>query len=100
MDLIAEQYGWTDDQILDLTMQRMSQIRSVIWERQKEDRNKELSVREYELQTLAAYVAASAGNKKGLDNVSKISLVPSEVEKKKPLKYVPFNQAKRWFPGG
>lgn len=77
-DLIAAEYGWTDDQILDLTMQRMAQIRSVIWERQDEEHRKMLSVKEVELRTLASYIAASAGNEKGVKSAAQITLVPPE----------------------
>lgn len=104
LDLIAAQYGWTDDQILDLTMQRMAQIRQVIWERQAEDRRKELSVREVELRTLASYIAASAGNKAGMEAAKRITLQPPETDasgkpRPKALKYIPYGRAKRMFGG-
>lgn len=56
-DLIAQNYGWTDDQILDLTLSRMRQIRDVIWERQGEERRLMLRDKEVELQILASFTA-------------------------------------------
>lgn len=56
-DLIAQEYGWTDGQILDLTLSRMKQIRSVIWERRAEERRLTLRDKEAELRTLASFMA-------------------------------------------
>lgn len=97
-DLIAGEYGWTDDQILDLTLGRMRQIREVIWERQEQDRRRELRVREIELQTLASYIAASGGSKEGVRSASKIRLVPP-LAGEKDVKMIPYEKARRMFGG-
>lgn len=36
-DLISSEYGWTDDQILDLTMSRMRMVQEVILMRRNEE---------------------------------------------------------------
>ena len=75
---MAAEYGWTDDQILDLTMARLTQIRAVIWERRNEERRTALRDKETELRILAGYIAGSAGHKEGVAAAEKISLVPSD----------------------
>lgn len=96
-DLIASEYGWDDDRILDLTMQRTAQIREVIWERQEEDRRRDLTVREVELKTLASYIAASAGNEAGMKSAQQITLLAPEEGEEKQLNMIPFADAQRWF---
>lgn len=58
-DLISHNYGWTDEQILDLTLMRMRQIRDVIWERATEMRRTALREKEAELRILASFMAQS-----------------------------------------
>ena len=81
-------------------MSRMRQIREVIWERQAEDRRRDLSVREVELRTLASFIAGSAGNKKGVNEAAKIRLLPPDddpvVSASEP-KPIPYELAQRWF---
>lgn len=99
-DLLSSQYGWTDDQILDLTMARMRQAREVIWERQAEENRRDLSVREIELRTLASYIAGAAGHKQGVKDAGKIRLLPAEVDPdtgKKVTRPIPYSKAVAWF---
>lgn len=98
-DLIASQYGWTDEEILDLTMARMRQVREVIWERQAEDRRNDLTVREIELRTLAGYIAGAAGDKQGVKNAAKIRLVPPDPAAPRQIRPIPFERAQRLFGG-
>lgn len=93
-DLIASSYGWTDDQILDLTMARLRQVREVIWERQAEDWRRDLTVREVELRTLASFIAGAAGNRAGVREAAAIRLLPDEP---RPVKPIPYESAVRWF---
>lgn len=96
-DLIASQYGWTDDQILDLTMERVAQVRDVIRERMAEEKRQDLQVRETELRILAGHVHAAAGNKKGMKSADKIRLQPADDHAEQDQRMIPFEQAKRWF---
>lgn len=73
-DLISQQYGWLDSQILDLTLGRMRQIRDVILERRDEDWRRELDVRETELQYTCQMIAASAGHKEGVKEAQRFRL--------------------------
>jgi hypothetical protein len=75
-DLISAEYGWTDDQILDLTIARLRQIRDVILERQGEDRRADLTVREVELRTTTQFIAAAAGSKQLVSQADKVRLLP------------------------
>lgn len=58
-DLISQNYGWTDEEILNLTLLRMRQVRDVIWERLAEERRTAKRDRETELRILASYSAQS-----------------------------------------
>jgi hypothetical protein len=74
-DLISAEYGWTDEQILDLTMERIAQVREVIWERRRIERHRDLVAREVELKTLASFIAAGP-SKGGVKAAQKIRLRP------------------------
>lgn len=73
-DLLSSEYGWTDSQILDLTLQRMRQCREVALERIDEERRRELRVREMEVRHLASMVAGAAGWKQGVSAARRIQL--------------------------
>ena len=47
-DLIAQEYGWTDEQILATRFARLRQIRDTIFERRREEHERELTLREME----------------------------------------------------
>lgn len=96
-DLISSEYGWSDDQILDLTMARMRQVREVIMERQGEARRQALADKQNELQILASFIASSAGHKDGVAAAKKISLL-AEPEAK-AAQPIPYSTARRWFGG-
>lgn len=73
-DLLASEYGWTDDQILDLTMKRMRQCREVCVERRGEDWKRELRTREAEVQQITGFVAGAAGWKAGVKDAQRFQL--------------------------
>jgi len=73
-DLLSSEYGWTDSQILDLTLARMRQARDVIWERRAEEWKRDLRKKEQELRTLAGFIAGAAGWKDGVKNAARIEL--------------------------
>jgi hypothetical protein len=73
-DLLSSEYGWTDDQILDLTMERIRQCRDVILERKVEDHKRDLRVKELEVQRMTAYIAGAAGWKDGVKNAGRFEL--------------------------
>lgn len=81
-DLLSSQYGWTDDQILDLTLGRMRQARDVALERLDEDWKQDLRVREQELRWICGTVAASMGNKKGVKAAARIELFERRPEER------------------
>lgn len=104
-DLLASQYGWTDEEILDLTMSRMRQAREIIWEREAEERRRDLTVRETELRTLTSFIAGAAGWKAGQKSAAKIRLLPSEkpkgvVDSATGLRMVPAEMVGSLFDGG
>lgn len=95
-DLISAEYGWTDDQILDLPLVRMRQIREVIFERRAHDRRQALLDKETEVRTLAQYVAATAqhdGAQQMIDSASQIQFV----RRPKRLREIPMAMARKMF---
>lgn len=95
-DLISSAYGWTDDQVLDLTMSRIRQTREVIWERQAETRSRDLSVREVELRTLASFMAQS---EEAQAVAAQIRLLPPEESGPTERPMIPFADAQRMMSG-
>ena len=76
-DLISSEYGWHDDQILDLTLARMQQIVSTISIRtQSASRERKLEL-SWAVRTLASFVAAgyqTEDNSEAMEAVSNISI--------------------------
>lgn len=65
-DLLSAEYGWTDQQILDLTLPRIQQARDVILARRDRDYVDQASLFEATTRQIAATVAEYAmGSKKG-----------------------------------
>jgi hypothetical protein len=91
-DLISSEYGWTDDQILDLTLTRIRQVREVILTRQGETREQDLTVEERKLQALVGAIHAAAGNKKGAAAAQEIRLFERS-DGQKPQREVPRTEA-------
>ena len=73
-DLISSQYGWTDSQILDLTLSRLRQVRDVIFERQREEKRDATAARETDLQVLVGAIHAANGNASGAKAAAKLEL--------------------------
>jgi hypothetical protein len=80
LDLIASEYGWSDDVILDTTMPRLRQIQEMILARQDDERQFLLKLEEVKLQVLAGAVHGAAGNKRGVKAASKIKLARRDRE--------------------
>lgn len=59
IDLLASEYGWTDDYILDRTWAANRQSRIAILERLSEDHKNRLRSREIELQVMCSLLAPS-----------------------------------------
>lgn len=79
-DLISAEYGWTDPQILDLTLGRMRQIRDVIRERDGERLRRDVSLMETQTQYICSFVASSAGNGPGAREALKIRFLDDTAE--------------------
>jgi hypothetical protein len=81
-DLISSEYGWTDEQIFDLSLARMQQIVATIKLRRLDadaNRKRELS---WSTRHIAKYISAGymTDYKKGLESAQKIAL--EEIERK------------------
>lgn len=83
LDLIASEYGWTDDQILDLTLPRMRQIREVILARRDAEFRKTVMVEEIKVRHLVSATFAAANNKKGAAAGAAIELLQKAPDEKK-----------------
>lgn len=80
MDIIASEYHWTDDYILDLTVRRIIQILESVKERHRVLRLERNVVTEWQTKVLAGFIANTVPTAKGKKNplvaeVSKIKLV-------------------------
>lgn len=95
-DLLASEYGWSDDQILDLTLGRMRQVREVIWERLAEDRRRALKDKEAEVKTLASFMAQS---REALAAAKAIRMVEDDEDETPQIRPIPYDQARRMFGG-
>ena len=60
-DLVAEQYGWRDEEILDLPLCRLRQIADTIRRRQELERHERLKLIEWQTRHISKFVASTAG---------------------------------------
>lgn len=71
---MSSAYGWTDDQILDLTLTRLWQVREVVIERLGDER-KERNVRaEAVTRQLVLHIRLAAGDKKASKAAAQVKL--------------------------
>jgi hypothetical protein len=96
-DLIASEYGWTDEQILDLTLGRMRQIREVILMRRDADYRRTVRLEEMKVRNIVAATFAAAGNRKGARGAEGISFLPPD-EAEKKSKVASIKQVSKVFP--
>lgn len=96
-DLIASEYGWTDEQILDLTLARMRQIREVVLRRRDAEFRKTVRLEEIKVRHLVSATFAAARNKKGAQQAASIEFMErDETEKKRTVPTI--RQISRMFP--
>lgn len=91
--MIASEYGWGDDMILDLTMPRLRQVQDMILARRDDERQFVLRLEEVKLQAIVGAVHAAAGNKRGAAAAQKIRLARREES------MPDFDEAMRLFNG-
>ncbi len=73
MDAISSQYGWNDQQILDLYLCRVNQIKDSIFIRQYNEMQSKLRETEWSTKTICAFVVASAQiEQKGKEQLQKM----------------------------
>jgi hypothetical protein len=82
---------------LDLTMQRMRQIREEISRRLVEDRRRDLAVTTQIARLNAQFTAAAAGAKKLLADANQVNLLPPFPGAKKRIRYAPAEQIEAFF---
>lgn len=68
MDLISSSYGWSDDQILDLTLPRMRQIVAAIQQREYVDQLAHRGTISWQTRTLAQIISLTVPFGKGDKN--------------------------------
>jgi hypothetical protein len=73
-DLLSAEYGWTDDQILDLTLTRMRQCREICFQRLAERRDWEIDLAEAVTKQLVMHVRAAAGDRRASKAANKVRL--------------------------
>lgn len=69
MDLISSEYGWSDDQILDLTLTRMRQITTAIQQRHYLRHRQSRLVTSWQTRTLAQFIALTIPTEGGKNPV-------------------------------
>lgn len=73
-DLLSAQYGWTDDQLLDLTLARLRHARDMVTARLAEERNWQIDIAEQVTRTLVAHIRSAAGDKDAGRAASRVQL--------------------------
>lgn len=101
-DLISSRYGWTDEQILDLTPARFRQLRSVILAAQKAETIGRIGLLERAVKELVLHIRQAAGDKKADKAAGAVRFLP---KLRKPRELPSFEQVRRKFgsappPGG
>ena len=94
-DLISSQYGWTDAQILDLTLARVRQVRDVLLTRIQEDWKRHVLLVERQTQYLVGAEFGAAGDKKAGKKAERVKFLAGE----KVVRPAPAEQLERMFPG-
>lgn len=72
-DLLSAEYGWTDGQILDLTLPRLWLARDAVFARRRADQRRQAELVELQTRHIAQAVLAAAGDKKADKHASQIS---------------------------
>jgi hypothetical protein len=60
-DLVSAEYGWRDEEILEVPLCRLRQIADTIRRRQERDRHERLIVAEWQARSVSSFVASAAG---------------------------------------
>lgn len=76
--MISAAYGWTDDQILDLTPVRLHRIARAIQLREEAEFRRTARLQSSATRAVVAAVHASVGNKKGVASAEKVELLAPE----------------------
>lgn len=78
-DLVLSQYaGYTDESLLNVSLERLHQMRELILERQQNEMLSKLMLEEVKLQAICGSIHAAAGNKAGAKEASRIQLFERE----------------------
>lgn len=73
-DLLSSEYGWTDEQILNLTLSRMRLAREMCFQRIRERQDRELDIAEQMTRVLVAHIRSAAGDKKASKVAARLTL--------------------------
>ena len=105
-DQISAEYGWSDEEILDLPLARLRQVSATIeFRRDVEDRMERVYL-EWHTKTLAQFIAATVPmDKKGQKNplveaATALTLFPETIQKAKEPKVGSYEQLARLFKEG
>ncbi len=107
-DLVASEYGWSDDQILDLTVARLRQIVQAITVRQASFDKRNRAYITWQTKELSSFIAAAGSSSAEqadalMGAVSKISMDPADEVEEAPKENLPgsYERAMSLFgPGG
>lgn len=95
--MISKEYGWTDEQIHNLTLRRLRQVTAAIRKRQYADDRRERTMVSWQTRTLAMFVAGGymtdgkhenpgikAAGRIAIDEIEKLQI--EELEENPPVK--------------
>jgi len=97
-DLISSEYGWTDDQILDLTLSRLWLVQEMILDRKREEQMWQATMLEQHAKATLGGMVALTWDRKAARSLQKYAQKLQFV--KRPKELPSFEQVKRLFGGG
>jgi len=92
---LSEYGGYTDEALLNVTLGRLHQMREVILQRKRDDREDEMLVRETGLRAVMSTIMASVGSKKGAKEAARFKLF----ERRRVKKLASYEQIVGMFGG-
>jgi hypothetical protein len=88
-DLLQKEYGWTDDQILDLTLGRLKVALRVITDRRSEEQRARLLLAEAHARAIIGALPGLAWTRKASKSIAdlakSLSFIPKDERPAKPL---------------
>jgi len=100
-DTVASEYGWTDDEMLDVTLSRMRIAVKLITQRKREEAEFALLIAEIHAKSIVSALSGLAQTKKGSKQIAKFADHLSFIDKPQKRRKVPSTESvERLFGDG